>query len=330
MNSIGEMKLIIIMSTLLLAVSIEISADENKCRNVTCPRPAACPLDSYPKTVTKHYSPIHHPRSNTKEIIRHNRSIEDYQQQNKSVNKKASSYNHYRQKRITTNDEILLQLCCPQQECVCKPNYCDQACPPDKIPINNTYPTDNNDLQLGVPGNCCISCKNNYCMHHHKFYMHGEKWRGDDCTTCECEYGEIKCQLPLCNPPSCLTYKQVPGECCPICDDDATNFCKDVRYCNIHCKYGYKKRGSCELCECTRNYINQTSFHPEIETSNRESSLENANNNVKAGPHQEHTAKNDIYLVCIFIIFGITVTAMILIVWYRFYGSAKYSTVQIA
>jgi len=46
-----------------------------------------------------------------------------------------------------------------------------------------------------------------------------ETWMEDDCTSCVCRDGQTKCQASFCRTP-CLHPRIVPGECCPVCDDN--------------------------------------------------------------------------------------------------------------
>ncbi|EFX86679.1 hypothetical protein DAPPUDRAFT_313009 [Daphnia pulex] len=69
-----------------------------------------------------------------------------------------------------------------------------------------------------------------------------ETWMEDDCTTCICRDGQSKCQASFCRTP-CLQPRKVPGECCPVCDDD----------CHLQCLYGRAVDSSGrELCECRK------------------------------------------------------------------------------
>ncbi|XP_055619070.1 kielin/chordin-like protein isoform X1 [Toxorhynchites rutilus septentrionalis] len=347
MRSTVEMRLIIVFM-ILVVVPYVIPTDNVGCRNVACPISEPCPSDSYPKLTTRHHPLVHNPhhlRSGTGEIVRRERAIAYGARRRESIKIIPGAYDHHNNKRSIVDDAMLIQHCCPHYECACKPDYCDQECPPDKIPVNITDPTENNALKYGVPGKCCIPCTNSYCMHH-TFRRHGEKWRGDDCTTCECQYGETKCQQSYCNPPDCLSYKQIPGECCPVCDNDATNFCNDVQNCNIHCKYGYQKRGNCDLCECIRTIHNRTltgneaSSYPinNVTLKDYEISEDNTHDNAHRNPIQQHThGRDDNYVysiqfwVLILLSLVAVLTVILLTIWCcHFHRSTKYSTVQIA
>lgn len=336
MTAIVDMKLKMV-SVLLIFLPLHIFADKaSECQYVACPKPEACPLDSTLKLI-KHHPVVHNPhhqRSITGEIVRHERAIAYDGQQRESIKIIPGAYDHHNRKRSLSDSEQLIQYCCSRYECACKTNYCDQVCPPNKILVNITGPTDHNNLQYGVPGNCCPPCKDNYCMGS-KFHLHGEKWREHDCSVCECHYGEVKCEQTLCKTPDCVKYKNVPGECCPVCDNDATSFCPDVRTCNIHCKYGYQQRGNCDLCKCMTGLHDQpnASSYPGSNITGIEIGKDNINDSDLADPHQRHTFTGGssylkiLWVIALFLVF---VLAMFFVGCCCFRKSAKYSTVQTA
>ncbi|XP_055383641.1 uncharacterized protein LOC129613552 [Condylostylus longicornis] len=54
-----------------------------------------------------------------------------------------------------------------------------------------------------------------------KLFKEGETWKEDDCTDCECENGVRRCFTVQCSAMyNCKIQRKLPGECCPICDDD--------------------------------------------------------------------------------------------------------------
>lgn len=274
---------------LKLMVPTEASTGGAGCKDVACPKPETCPDDSTLKLVTKHHTHHHHQlSSNAKDINRRKRALVYGGRQRETIKIIPGAYDHHSRKRSITDDELLLLHCCPQYECVCKPNYCDQQCPGNKIPANNTtHPTE----QFGVPGSCCAPCRDSYCMHEGRFRKHGEKWQDDECTECECEFGRPRCLVAMCEKPNCLNYKQVPGECCPVCDEDESNFCGDVRYCGIMCKYGYLRQGDCDLCECARppSPNGSTVSYPEVQSTTSATAtdeLGSVEDIIRKGPQQ--------------------------------------------
>lgn len=311
-------------------VPTDATTDRIECKDVACPKPEACPDDSSLKVVTKHHSHHYHQlNSNAKDAIRKRRALVYGGRPRETIKIIPGAYDHHSRKRSITDDEMLLLHCCPQYECVCKPNYCDQECPANKIPANTTNPTE----QFGVPGNCCVPCKDSYCMHDGRYRQHGESWLADECTECECEFGRAKCLLLMCKMPNCLKYKQIPGECCPVCDDDESNFCRDVRHCNIICpKYGYQRQDNCDLCQCARAPSNRSTVpYPEIKSTTATSSIGEIDIRKDSHPKNAYDGIGChpfwiFLLLCLAILFLIAIFT----VCCRFRRSAKYITVQIA
>ncbi|XP_058458045.1 kielin/chordin-like protein isoform X1 [Malaya genurostris] len=323
----------VIVYTLLVFISHELSADKTGCRNVACPKPEPCPADSYHKLLVKHL-PVHiphHQRSSVEDMRLERDNVFSTRQQD--PNKIwPTTLDHLYQKRSINDEDILIQYCCPHYECICKPNFCNQECPPNEIPVNTTAPTDPNDLPYGVPGNCCMPCRKSYCITN-TFRKHSEKWRSDDCTTCECYYGEVKCQQSYCQPPDCLNYKLIPGECCPICENNATNFCRDIQFCSIECQYGYRQQGNCDLCECARPLRIQTTNGTEfaIVKGNAIITKDNITGPYKPYNNTSIHVHNIQLWVLILLVLGFALTLILVTVWCcHFHKNTKYSTVRIA
>lgn len=82
------------------------------------------------------------------------------------------------------------------------------------------------------------------CYVNGQILAHGDHWREDDCTFCQCVSGDARCVAAACGH-SCLNPVTVPGECCPVCE--GKNKCTFwmwvgvVLYCswtwNTLCKY---------------------------------------------------------------------------------------------
>lgn len=58
------------------------------------------------------------------------------------------------------------------------------------------------------------------CYANGQIQAHGDRWREDDCTFCQCINGESHCVATACGQ-SCLNPVKVPGECCPMCEGKA-------------------------------------------------------------------------------------------------------------
>lgn len=55
------------------------------------------------------------------------------------------------------------------------------------------------------------------CYANGQIQAHGDRWREDDCTFCQCINGDPHCVATACGQ-SCLNPVKVPGECCPVCE----------------------------------------------------------------------------------------------------------------
>lgn len=55
------------------------------------------------------------------------------------------------------------------------------------------------------------------CYANGQIRAHGDRWREDDCTFCQCINGEPHCVATACGQ-SCMHPVKVPGECCPVCE----------------------------------------------------------------------------------------------------------------
>lgn len=57
------------------------------------------------------------------------------------------------------------------------------------------------------------------CYANGQIQAHGDRWREDDCTFCQCINGDPHCVATACGQ-SCLNPVKVPGECCPVCEGE--------------------------------------------------------------------------------------------------------------
>ena len=57
------------------------------------------------------------------------------------------------------------------------------------------------------------------CYANGQIQAHGDRWREDDCTFCQCINGNPHCVATACGQ-SCLNPVKVPGECCPVCEGE--------------------------------------------------------------------------------------------------------------
>ncbi|KAF4016217.1 hypothetical protein G4228_008471 [Cervus hanglu yarkandensis] len=106
-------------------------------------------------------------------------------------------------------------------------------------------------------GECCPVCEdpvyplNNPagCYANGQIHAHGDRWREDDCTFCQCINGEPHCVATACGQ-SCMNPVKVPGECCPVCEGE--ELCMGLkRGCTLNCPFGFLTDAyGCEICQC--------------------------------------------------------------------------------
>ncbi|KAM4867988.1 cysteine-rich motor neuron 1 protein isoform 4-T4 [Thomomys bottae] len=115
-------------------------------------------------------------------------------------------------------------------------------------------------------GECCPVCEdpvypfNNPagCYANGQIRAHGDRWREDDCTFCQCINGEPHCVATACGQ-SCMHPVKVPGECCPVCEEPTyitidPPACGELSNCTLmekDCIYGFKlDHNGCRICQC--------------------------------------------------------------------------------
>ncbi|XP_069925356.1 cysteine-rich motor neuron 1 protein isoform X6 [Oryctolagus cuniculus] len=115
-------------------------------------------------------------------------------------------------------------------------------------------------------GECCPVCEdpvypfNNPagCYANGQIRAHGDRWREDDCTFCQCINGEPHCVATACGQ-SCMHPVKVPGECCPVCEEPTfitidPPACGELSNCTLtekDCIYGFKlDHNGCRTCQC--------------------------------------------------------------------------------
>ncbi|XP_051832098.1 cysteine-rich motor neuron 1 protein isoform X3 [Antechinus flavipes] len=124
----------------------------------------------------------------------------------------------------------------------------------------------NCDRYYEPEGECCPVCEdpvypfNNPagCFASGQIRAHGDRWREDDCTFCQCINGEPHCVATACGQ-SCMNPVKVPGECCPVCEEPSyitvdPPLCGVLSNCNLtekDCIYGFKlDHNGCRICQC--------------------------------------------------------------------------------
>ncbi|NP_001163917.1 cysteine rich transmembrane BMP regulator 1 (chordin-like) L homeolog precursor [Xenopus laevis] len=115
-------------------------------------------------------------------------------------------------------------------------------------------------------GECCPVCEDPVypvhdpagCYANGQIRSHGDRWREDDCTFCQCINGEPHCVATACGQ-SCLKPVKVPGECCPVCEEPtyitmAPPICDLLINCTLtekDCSYGFRlDQNGCRTCQC--------------------------------------------------------------------------------
>lgn len=199
-----------------------------------------------------------------------------------------------------TNDT--LKKCCPQKTCVCKDDCFVPQCGTHEVPIANftengkpgvccpKYKCDNipncqilgDDFKWLQPCKeckcdqnetfCHEKCIDNFqpssCFSHSKNrgYLHGQFWMDTECTQCECDMGNLKCQSNVCRPLHCPKKIKLPGECCPVCDHKESHFCNGHEACELVCQFGYEQSNDCSFCKCAVELIEVTSIPDDKDT----------------------------------------------------------------
>ena len=276
---------------------------------MTCPEatPINCPADSYVTFIKPNvpsatidddqYQSGDEVRMLTKRAVAYTRR--------EPIKIIPGDYNHKKKKKRSLSDnDILIRQCCPYYKCMCRDD-CKFSCPSDEIAVQkNTWP----NTIIGKPGYCCpdYECrKAQFCISQGKYYDNGTEWQENDCTVCRCINGESKCQMTSCRMPGCLKTKFIPGECCPVCDFEGTNFCPGEENCDRHCLHGYRQVNGCDLCKC---HIPTKPTEDKISSKTNETT---SDNNEWAPMHS--------YIIYGLVAIGIFVSISVFFVGYCFY-----------
>ncbi|KAL3884246.1 hypothetical protein ACJMK2_030464 [Sinanodonta woodiana] len=77
--------------------------------------------------------------------------------------------------------------------------------------------------RVQTAGKCCDSCEpvmDVKCLYQGVYHQPGASWSIDECTTCECMSGSVKCSTKRCPNQDCGPNdvpSVLPGKCCPLC-----------------------------------------------------------------------------------------------------------------
>ncbi|XP_067847413.1 cysteine-rich motor neuron 1 protein-like isoform X1 [Heptranchias perlo] len=115
-------------------------------------------------------------------------------------------------------------------------------------------------------GECCPVCQDPVfpaagglgCLARGQIRAHGDQWREDDCTFCQCVNGEHHCMAMACKQ-TCQNPVKIPGECCPFCEEPSygtvsPTLCERLINCTLtekDCPYGFvQDQKGCLMCHC--------------------------------------------------------------------------------
>ncbi|XP_069782867.1 extracellular matrix organizing protein FRAS1 [Narcine bancroftii] len=127
----------------------------------------------------------------------------------------------------------------------------------------SVYCKKDEDVVLQV-GKCCPECLPKSCSLAGKEYKHGDQWRNNECTSCICDRGEVRCNTRTCPSPTCEKGQNGVkrfGHCCEECVP-AKGYCQYEGVIRYHgemwnvtgCEFCLCERGQvlCQLAECAK------------------------------------------------------------------------------
>ncbi|XP_063405011.1 cysteine-rich motor neuron 1 protein-like isoform X11 [Mytilus trossulus] len=135
-----------------------------------------------------------------------------------------------------------VSISCPRLPCYRTkmiPNLCCPVC--DDVPTTKAPPT-------------TASPPRNTCTKDGIEYPEGSEVGTDSCNACICikmgrQNPEWTCRIVDCPPITCLSQKNIPGQCCPVCDDKPPVECGPI--CEMFCENGFQTdEKGCPICAC--------------------------------------------------------------------------------
>ncbi|XP_022082453.1 zonadhesin-like [Acanthaster planci] len=114
--------------------------------------------------------------------------------------------------------------------------------------LSDTCPTPECDNPISLNDSCCQTCPDQpTCLYKSYRYVHGQTWKKNTCTTCQCVDGGILCDPEVCPVLTCTETVDVEGECCPRCKDAA----KVCSYGGVDYDHGATWQADpCSRCTC--------------------------------------------------------------------------------
>lgn len=115
-----------------------------------------------------------------------------------------------------------------------------------------------------IPGNCCdsliCSSKNYSCEYQGAFYYHNQKWKEDECLSCTCEFGTVKCVNSIeCKNEQCDIKKM--DNCCQVCTGQCISMDGNLRFNNE----SWTESDDCIKCTCVngiKECLSELCEHP--------------------------------------------------------------------
>ncbi|KAJ8404524.1 hypothetical protein AAFF_G00337910 [Aldrovandia affinis] len=98
-------------------------------------------------------------------------------------------------------------------------------------------------------GTCCPRCVPGSCQAAGREYKHGQKWQGQNCTTCVCDQGQAYCHTETCPKHTCgKGHKKMlgVGRCCEQCVSSRRSCLHD----SVAHYHGETWSAGCQFCVC--------------------------------------------------------------------------------
>ncbi|XP_035245707.1 extracellular matrix protein FRAS1-like isoform X1 [Anguilla anguilla] len=103
-------------------------------------------------------------------------------------------------------------------------------------------------------GECCPLCVPGACRAAGNKYKHGQRWHGENCTTCLCDQGQAHCHTETCSKSSCEKGQdevQQVGHCCEDCMPSG----KSCLHESVARNHGETWSMGCRFCACQQGQV---------------------------------------------------------------------------